>query len=255
MARRRSYAANAATERTRITMGKQHLLKPYPSYKANLHCHSTFSDGRLTPEDLKTAYMAEGYSILAYTDHRHYGWYKDLTDENFLALAAYEVDMNEWADRPNGFDRVKTYHLNLYDTKPETGKTAILPERRYGDIHYLNQYIESMRQAGYLVCYNHPYWSLQNYDDYKDLRGCFAMEIYNHGCEHDGLYGYNPQSYDAHRQSSVLCCNRRQPQRQTLWRPALRFFRRIRDDSGAGTVLRRGNARAGSRRFLLLYGT
>lgn len=22
------------------------------------------------------------------------------------------------------------------------------------------------------------------------------MEIYNHGCEHDGLYGYNPQSYD-----------------------------------------------------------
>ena len=22
------------------------------------------------------------------------------------------------------------------------------------------------------------------------------MEIYNYGCEHDGLYGYNPQSYD-----------------------------------------------------------
>ena len=22
------------------------------------------------------------------------------------------------------------------------------------------------------------------------------MEIYNHGCEHDGLYGFNPQSYD-----------------------------------------------------------
>ena len=22
------------------------------------------------------------------------------------------------------------------------------------------------------------------------------LEIYNHGCEHDGLYGFNPQSYD-----------------------------------------------------------
>ena len=177
-------------------MEKRYLLKPYPSYKANLHCHSIHSDGNLTPEDLKTAYMAEGYSIIAYTDHRVYHWHKELTDENFLALAAYEVDMNEWPDIPDSFDRVKTYHLNMYDKHPEAGKTAVLPERRYGDVHYLNQYIESMRQAGFLVCYNHPYWSLQNYDDYKDLRGCFAMEIYNHGCEHDGLYGYNPQVYD-----------------------------------------------------------
>ncbi len=53
-----------------------------------------------------------------------------------------------------------------------------------------------MKEKGFLTCYNHPYWSLQTYDDYKDLRGLFAMEIYNHGCEHDGLYGFNPQSYD-----------------------------------------------------------
>ena len=33
-------------------------------------------------------------------------------------------------------------------------------------------------------------------EDYKNLRGLFAMEIYNHGCEHDGLYGYNSQAYD-----------------------------------------------------------
>ena len=177
-------------------MKKIDLLKPFPSYKANLHCHSTLSDGKLTPEDLKTAHMAEGYSIVAYTDHRHYAWHKELTDENFLALAAYEVDMNEWPDRPGDFDRVKTYHLNLYDKQPAMEKEAVLPERRYGDIHYLNQYIEDMRQKGFLVCYNHPYWSLQTLDDYRDIRGCFAMEIYNHGCEIDGLYGYNPQVYD-----------------------------------------------------------
>ena len=46
------------------------------------------------------------------------------------------------------------------------------------------------------MCYNHPYWSLQEYDDYSQLRGCFAMEIYNHGCEVEGYYGYNPQVYD-----------------------------------------------------------
>ena len=53
-----------------------------------------------------------------------------------------------------------------------------------------------MKGYGFFACYNHPYWSLQNYDDYKNLRGFWGMEIYNHGCEHDGLYGYHPQSYD-----------------------------------------------------------
>ena len=50
-----------------------------------------------------------------------------------------------------------------------------------------------MNRLGFLCCYNHPYWSLQTLDDYKNLRGLFAMEIYNHGCEIDGLYGYTPR--------------------------------------------------------------
>ena len=39
-------------------------------YKANLHCHTIHSDGRLTPEEVKKAYMEAGYSVVAYTDHR-----------------------------------------------------------------------------------------------------------------------------------------------------------------------------------------
>ena len=38
-------------------------------YKANIHCHSTVSDGCLTPEQIKKAYMDHGYSVVAYTDH------------------------------------------------------------------------------------------------------------------------------------------------------------------------------------------
>ena len=40
-------------------------------YKANLHCHSTNSDGRATPEKLKEEYMKRGYSAIAFTDHEH----------------------------------------------------------------------------------------------------------------------------------------------------------------------------------------
>ena len=61
-----------------------------------------------------------------------------------------------------------------------------MPLRRYNDIEYINGYIDLMKTEGFLACYNHPYWSLQNYEDYKDLRGLWGMEIYNHGCEHDG---------------------------------------------------------------------
>lgn len=182
-------------------MAKQHLLPQEGAfYKANLHAHTTISDGRLTPQELKDAYKAKGYSIVAYTDHRQYRYHKELCDEAFLALAAYEVDINSWADIPGDFSRIKTYHINLYDTNPEVNAeqkaASPLPERRYRDIDYINGYLEQMNRLGFMACYNHPYWSLQNYDDYKNLRNCFAMEIYNHGCEIDGLYGFNPQSYD-----------------------------------------------------------
>jgi hypothetical protein len=37
--------------------------------RANLHTHSTLSDGRLAPEQVIEAYASEGYDVLAMTDH------------------------------------------------------------------------------------------------------------------------------------------------------------------------------------------
>lgn len=50
-------------------MKKYLLPKSGSFYKANLHCHSTVSDGKLTPEELKKIYKEKGYSVIAYTDH------------------------------------------------------------------------------------------------------------------------------------------------------------------------------------------
>lgn len=76
----------------------------------------------------------------------------------------------------------KCYHLNFYDEHPEEGKEFPLPTYVYEDMAGQNAYIKERTEAGFLCCYNHPYWSLQNYDDYKDFEGLWAMEIYNHGC-------------------------------------------------------------------------
>ena len=86
-------------------------------YKANLHCHSTISDGKLTPEELKAAYKAQGYSIIAYTDHDVLIPHPELADEEFLPLNGFEVEVNEEKDEP--FSQIKTCHLCMVALEPD----------------------------------------------------------------------------------------------------------------------------------------
>lgn len=70
-------------------MKKYLLPKGMNAYKANLHCHTTISDGDYTPEEIKKHYMDNGYSIVAYTDHEILLPHQDLADANFLPLNGY----------------------------------------------------------------------------------------------------------------------------------------------------------------------
>jgi len=164
-------------------------------YKANLHCHTTVSDGSLTPEQIKDAYGARGYSIVAYTDHGTLNPHPHLNDDAFLSIHSCEVNINQNAPDRH-WENIKTYHLNLYATRSDWSQSPPLPQMDYVDVDAINQYIKDRSDEGYLVCYNHPYWSLQSSDAYCRLKGLFAMEIYNHGCETEGRYGYHPQAYD-----------------------------------------------------------
>ena len=76
--------------------GEMHMRKYLLSesgsfYKANLHCHTTFSDGKLTPAEVKEVYKKLGYSIVAYTDHDILVPHDELNDEGFLALHGFEM--------------------------------------------------------------------------------------------------------------------------------------------------------------------
>ena len=53
-------------------------------YKANLHSHSTLSDGRMTPEEMKAEYKMRGYKILAVSDHDALHEHNALTEEDFF---------------------------------------------------------------------------------------------------------------------------------------------------------------------------
>jgi hypothetical protein len=163
-------------------------------YKANLHCHSTLSDGAYTPEKIKEVYMANGYSVVAFTEHGSLIPQTGLNDDGFLAINACEVSITQ--QLANGFAKEKTYHLNLYATDPAITETPPMPQMKYEDTDAINRYIKDRGDDGFITCYNHPYWSLQTIEDYGRLKGCFAMEIYNHSGEVESYTGYNPQSYD-----------------------------------------------------------
>ena len=189
-------------------------------YKANLHCHSTVSDGKWTPEQIKRNYMAQGYSVVAYTDHDVMVPHHELSDESFLALTGYEMEINEPKDPQNPRKR-KTCHLcyiALDKNEPPQvcwhrekyaalGNAAnyhgvvkfdeTLPdyERTYSH-ECINDMIKKGREGGFFVTYNHPVWSLENYENYIGYEGMNAMEICNFGCIAAGWFDYNPMVYD-----------------------------------------------------------
>ena len=197
---------------------KKYLLPPKNSYKANMHCHTTVSDGKLSPEEVKEAYKANGYSIVAYTDHDILVPHPELRDEDFLPLNSFEAEFSDTAESFPGFR--KTAHLCFialdednvtmpffHRTKYLVGHGAEyldkvkfdenLPdfERNYSP-ECVNEAIRIAREKGFFITYNHPVWSLERYEQYSKYHGMHAMEIYNGSCITAGYDDVNSHVYD-----------------------------------------------------------
>ena len=176
------------------------LLSPEKKqYKANLHCHSTRSDGKLSPEELVRRYRAHGYDILAITDHCNPKNHSALGDESFLLLTGYEAYI-----RPSKAAIYDLFapeiHLNLFAKDPANESficyneayTKYIPRAEHAALHrvgaerpreytveYINEFIRTAREAGYLVAYNHPVWSMESEEQALAYEGLFSLELYN----------------------------------------------------------------------------
>lgn len=223
-------------------MKKYLLPKDGTFYKANLHCHSTVSTGRLTPEEIKKAYMDKGYSIIAYTDHNVLIDRQHLTDDSFIALNGYEMEIKE--QTPKAFASPKNCHMCLIALKPDnlttvchhrSNKYIFANALNYVDCikfdesapdferHYTPECISEMmkmgRDNGFFVTYNHPGWSMETYEQYSKYENMHAMEICNFGCVVLGYSDYNEKEYDRILQTGkrIYCIstddnhNRREP--------------------------------------------
>lgn len=179
------------------------LDKNKPFFKANLHCHSTYSDGHLTVEQIKDEYKKRGYSIIAFTDHDHVIDNSRLNDKDFLTITSCEMAIKEFPTQSTlkNFD-MRVAHINLYALDPHNNITPCYSsvydhyvteetkslihhdgeyERRYS-AEGINEIIRIANEAGFIVAYNHPSWSLENAVDYLAYDNLFAVEIYNTAC-------------------------------------------------------------------------
>ena len=187
-------------------------------FKANLHCHTVFSDGMKTPAQVKDLYKANGYSIVAFTDHDVMIPHPELADPDFLPLTGFEAEVSESSDAEWG--NRKECHICFVALEPDNVTMPFYHRTRYlwgnSEKHrdklvfdpsqpdYIRQYshegisdmIRRGVKAGFFVTYNHPTWSREDYPDYIGYQGMHAMEIMNNGACCEGYLEYNPRVYD-----------------------------------------------------------
>lgn len=138
-------------------------------YKANLHCHTTVSDGAFTPREIKDMYLAEGYHAVAYTDHKVCAPHNELTDDGFVALSGVEIAF--------GIGRKSSVHICGISRDPAA--ELEIPNYPLDDITKINEGIALLNERGYITTMNHPRWSGMSMDALAAMDGFANIEVFN----------------------------------------------------------------------------
>jgi len=146
------------------------LINPFESdgqwHKANLHTHTTTSDGEASPEERVRQYREKGYDILALTDHGRTNDIDGLCTAEFLVLQGMEPGR----PAPYGADSYHLVCLNIpRDFEVPDGAGA-------------QEIIDLAKGAGGEVILAHPYWCGLNINSLNAVNGYVAIEVFNSTC-------------------------------------------------------------------------
>lgn len=156
-------------------------------HKGNLHCHTTCSDGKYTPQELIDLYASLGYSFAAITDHRMATEVAGLDSRGMTLLRGIEIDGN-YPDRDVG------YHIVGVNV-PKEIETRFDPQKLNKSI-YPQEVISALAGVGAFVIVAHPYWCGQSTAEILELNGFHAIESINSLCEHEWSRGLGSVIWD-----------------------------------------------------------
>ncbi len=149
-------------------------------FKGNLHGHSRYSDGKLTPEEVCNAYIQKGYDFISITDHflemfNYPLTLPELKIKNFTVIPGAELHTSKME---NG----ELWHLlalGLNDKFTPPNQPNFLINTKSENIKSLSS---RLLDAGAFVSLTHPEWNGMMLKDTLNVSRAHAIEIYNHSC-------------------------------------------------------------------------
>jgi len=147
-------------------------------YKANLHTHTTISDGDACAAERIGRYRERGYDVLAITDHNKTNDVAGLSSDGLLVISGMETHPLCPDADPYHFVCLNVPHGLELQEEPD-------PQAR----------INMVREAGGEVIIAHPYWCGHNISHLMPIEGAIAVEVYNATCTKIGK-GFSSVQWD-----------------------------------------------------------
>lgn len=135
--------------------------------KANLHTHTTNSDGREEPQQRLDGYVEQGYDCLCLTDHRAITRIDTLqAPDDFVLIQGVEL-------HPTNPFGGQTHHFVALNVQEDVDSQTMAPQL----------VIDAVLEQGGQAWLAHPHWSSVNIlRDTIPLRGLSGLEVFNTTC-------------------------------------------------------------------------
>jgi hypothetical protein len=165
-----------------------------PMLKGALHCHTTRSDGKCTPEEVLQLHKEHNYDFVAITDHRRYNRQHFAPETGITIIPGMEFDSA--IEYGHGFRCFHTVCIGPNDeTNPyeqdqrfQSGRTPTQEEYQ--------PYLDQLHKDAQMTIHCHPEWSGTPARYFEKLKGNFAMEIWNTGCAIEDNMDTNAACWD-----------------------------------------------------------
>ena len=157
--------------------------------KGNLHCHTTLSDGKGTPDAVARQYANAGYDFLAITDHRRYNVSQGKCNDDLLIIPGMEAD--RFVDGV-GMPVVHIVALGQEAHNGYSDAQEVVYEKG-GTQEGCQDIIDDVTAAGNLAILCHPQWSGNTIEAVKTLQGFQMLEVWNSGSAL--LWGVDSNTY------------------------------------------------------------
>ena len=149
--------------------------------KGGLHCHTTRSDGKLTPEEVITYAKGQGYDFFAITDHQIYTLQQYATETGVITIPGMEYG-NDLVKSDYGF---RCYHTVCLGPTKEDGN-GFEHDQKFDwgfapNAEAYQPWLDEIHKKNNLTILAHPIWSQTSAKYFETQKGNFAMEIWNTG--------------------------------------------------------------------------